>query len=168
MSWQNQFDVQLERIAATRDLGRGPVTLSVQAPHGRLECELAAIDSIGCAFTSFGIHTDALAQATVDELKALGKSLTERLNYLLEPVSNLELDGQGFTLQLRSSPPERDDERRRYYELTARRDGTIRLCRYEKTGHQPRQLIPATVTREVLRRLAIDFDAAVSLLATGS
>ncbi len=168
MSWQNQIDVQLERIATTSDLGRGPVTLSIQAPHGRLECELAAIDSIGCAFTWFGIHTDALAEATVDQLAQLGKALADRLNYLLEPVRNLELDSQGFTLQLRSSPPERDDERRRYYELTARRDGTVRLCRYEKIGRQPRQLVPATVTREVLRRLAIDFDAAVALLATSS
>jgi hypothetical protein len=164
MSWQNHLEQQLERIAVSGELGRGSVTMSLDMPHGRLECELADLDTIGCAVNQLRLKTDALARVTLDDLRQLGQALTERVRYLLEPISNLELDQEGFSLQLRSHPPQKDDQGRRYYELTARRGGEIRLCRYEKTASQPRQRIPARLTREVLSRLAADFDAAVAPL----
>jgi hypothetical protein len=61
--------------------------------------------------------------------------------------------------QLRSSPPQRDDDGRSYYELTVRRGGEISLCRYRKEPGAARVQIPATVTREVLLRLVDDFEA---------
>jgi hypothetical protein len=61
--------------------------------------------------------------------------------------------------QLRSSPPQRDDDGRSYYELTVRRGGEIALARYRKESGKPREQIAAHVTREVLLRLADDFEA---------
>ena len=56
-------------------------------------------------------------------------------------------------------PPQRDDDGRSYYELLVRRGGEIALARYRKENGAARQLIAATVTREVLLRLAGDFCA---------
>jgi hypothetical protein len=63
-------------------------------------------------------------------------------------------------VQMRSSPPNQGDQGTFYYELVVRR-GAIDLCRYQKTPGDVRQTVPATVTREVLQRLAEDFVAAV-------
>ncbi len=44
-----------------------------------------------------------------------------------------------------------------YYELLVRRGGEISLTRYRKDNGDARRQIAATVTREVLLRLANDF-----------
>ena len=62
-------------------------------------------------------------------------------------------------MQLRSNPPQRDDDGRSYYELIVRRGGEIALTRYRKENGNARQQIAATVTREVLLRLVGDFCA---------
>ena len=56
-------------------------------------------------------------------------------------------------VQLRSNPPQHDDDGRSYYELLVRRGGEIALTRYRKENGNARQQITATVTREVLLRL---------------
>ena len=60
-------------------------------------------------------------------------------------------------MQLRSNPPQRDDDGRSYYELMVRRGGEIALSRYRKENCGARFQIAATVTREVLLRLVGDF-----------
>jgi hypothetical protein len=64
-------------------------------------------------------------------------------------------------MQLRSNPPQRDDDGRTYYELLVRRGGEISLCRYRNENGAGRQAIPATVTCEVLLRLVGDFCSAL-------
>jgi hypothetical protein len=64
-------------------------------------------------------------------------------------------------VQLRSNPPQRDDDGRTYYELLVRRGGEIALTRYRKENGAARRPIAATVTREVLLRLVADFSAAL-------
>ena len=77
----------------------------------------------------------------------------------MEPIRPIEIDADACIAQLRSSPPQRDDDGRTYYELTARRGGELLLCRYRKEPAAPRQIIAAAVTREVLLRLVDDFEA---------
>jgi hypothetical protein len=77
----------------------------------------------------------------------------------MEPISPIEFDAQGCVVQLRSAPPQRDDDGRSYYELLVRRGGEISLARYRKDNGGSRRQIAATVTREVLVRLAGDFCA---------
>ena len=62
-------------------------------------------------------------------------------------------------MQLRSSPPQRDDDGRSYYELIVRRGGEITLARFRKENGSPRQSVVTTLTREVLLRLVGDFCA---------
>ena len=152
---------ELDRMASGDVDPRRPGLLTLDAEHGRLTSELVAIDTIGCAFTQMALATEALAGAQADDLKQLGDRLAQRLNYLLEPIGTLELDIEGFTLQMRSHPPRRDADGHTYYELSARRGGEVRLNRYRKALAETRVVVPAEVTREVFARLAADLDAAV-------
>ena len=121
---------------------------------------LVAVDSIGCAFEQLSVETPRLNQASADQLRALTDALAQRLTYLLEPVRIMEVDTQLPAVQMRSDPPEVEDHERRYYELTAHRSG-IQVRRYRKTSGEPRQVIPAQVTREVLARLISDMLATI-------
>lgn len=152
MSLVQQAKDALQRAAA-------PDKLDVTEGRQRLTAELAAVDSLAVGFTSFTLATDALVAATPDALARLGEKLSARLTYLLEPISPIEIDREGCVLQMRSSPPQRDDDQTTYYELTLRRGGSLSLSRFSKAPGDVRQQIPATVTREVFLRLVADFAA---------
>ena len=157
MSIKLLIQAELARIHSQGGVGR----LEVDTGRGRLVCQLAAVDGIGCALETFVYQTDKLAGATMDQLKKLSDALTSKLNYLLEPITPLEADAESCTVQCRSSPPQQGDDGRSYYELLVRRGGEVALCRFHKKPGQPRQVIPAEVTRQVLERLAADFAAVV-------
>jgi hypothetical protein len=157
MSIQPDIERELQRIQAVS--GRGLLQADCQA--GRIEADLVAVDGIGCSFQTLGLSTSKLADASLDELKSISQALTEKLTYLLEPIGLVEADADRCAVQLRSSPPKKDEEATSYYELMVRRGGDITLSRYSKKSGQLRQVIPAHVTREVLARLADDFVAAV-------
>ena len=135
--------------------------LEVRTPSGRIVGNLDAIDAIGCSFMRFDYQSATLANATVDSLKALSAKIQQRLTYLLEPVSLLEVDKESVSIQMRSSPPQVGDDGRSYYELLVRRGGEVTLRRYHKAPGQPRSVVPAQVTREVLGRLGDDFVAVI-------
>ncbi len=75
----------------------------------------------------------------------------------MEPICPIEIDADACVVQLRSNPPQRDDDGRSYYELLVRRGGEIALTRYRKENGGARRPISANVTREVLLRLVGDF-----------
>ena len=109
-----------------------------------------------------GLRIEVAALRAPERLERMAKALSERLTYLMEPIRPIEIDADACVAQLRSSPPQRDDDGRSYYELTVRRGGEISLCRFRKEPGTPRQNIAANVTREVLLRLADDFEAVLS------
>ena len=151
-------DVQRE-LARIHAQGRG--RLEIDTPAGQLQAEIVAADAIACTFDSFSYKSDQLAGLAIDKLKKLSAALTARLTYLLEPISTVEADAETATVQLRSTPPQKDDDGSSYYELLVRRGGDISLSRYQKRPGQMREIVPAHVTREVLGRLADDFVTAV-------
>ena len=157
MTIRPDIERELKRIQAVT--GRG--LLQVQTADGRVEADLVAVDAIGCSFQTLGYSTDKLAQATLEQLKEISRSLTARLTYLLEPIGLVEADADRCSVQLRSSPPQKGDDGTSYYELMVRKGGDITLSRYSKQSGQLRQIVPANVTREVLGRLADDFIAVV-------
>jgi|GEM_PF-938751 len=160
MSLSQEIEQQWKQLLSGKDRG-GPLgPLSADTPHGRLDCELLEIDALGCSLARLRLRTDRLDAAQAEDLRRLGTALGQRLRYLLEPIGVVELDGEAATLQMRSCPPQANEQGHTYYELTARR-GELCLCRYHKPPGGPRQVIPATVTREVLARLAHDFDQAL-------
>ncbi|MGD9724602.1 MAG: hypothetical protein AB7O59_25105 [Pirellulales bacterium] len=139
----------------------GEHTVSVDDGARRLACDLLALEPLACAFTRLSLSADKLAAMTADQLKGVAENLSQRLTYLLEPISPIETDAQGCVVQMRSNPPHKDTDRTSYYELLVSRAGTLSLCRYTRAAGAQREVIPAQVTREVLVRLAGDFGAAV-------
>lgn len=157
MTWRQDLKRELDNLLTAPM----PASLACNTPEGNLECELASLDAIGCAFTELALKADKLAGADVDELKQISERLSQSINYLLEPISPIEIDSEGATVQMRSNPPQKDDDGTKYYELLVRRDG-LTLCRYSRAAGQGRQAVPAHVTREVLTRLSGDFVAALA------
>ena len=135
--------------------------LEVRTSTGRIIGQLETVDNVGVSFKRFDYQSSNLAAATVDSLKSLSAKIQQRLTYLLEPISLLEVDAESVSIQMRSSPPQVGDDGRSYYELLVRRGGEVTLRRYHTAAGQPRQIVPANVTREVLARLADDFVAVI-------
>lgn len=158
MALKQDLELELNRLAAAGGSGR----LTVDLPHGRLTAEVLAVDAIGCAVDGVSFHTPKLANSTVPQLTKVSDDLTRRLTYLLEPIGVIETDLDSATVQLRSNPPQTDDDGTQYYELLVRRGGDLTLLRYQKLPGQPRQTVAAHFTREVLQRLAADLSGVIS------
>jgi hypothetical protein len=158
MSLQSQTKLALANLAPLANASQG---LAVTDTGVRLEAEIVAVDALALAFNHLTVTRDALAAAPVEQLKTLAAALAKRLTYLLEPISPVEVDADQCIVQMRSSPPHRDDNGTRYYELLVRRGGELSLRRFEKQPGNVRQSIPAQVTREVFLRLVDDFSAVV-------
>jgi hypothetical protein len=156
MSLKNRIDDELNRLGQFSSGGNAPQTLTVDCENGTLTCDVIAVDQLACAFERFSFHAPQLANATLDQLDQVATKLSKRLSYLLESISPVEKDKDGCVVQMRSNPPQKDDDGTSYYELVVRR-GELSLCRFSKASGQARRVIPAHVTREVLCRLATDF-----------
>ena len=137
-----------------------PLNLDCQIRGQRVQAELVALDSLACAFQLLGVEIDALAQAPIDELKRAAERLAGRLTYLLEPITAVEVDSEQCAIQMRSNPPQKDDNLTTYYELVVKRGGLISLCRFQKQPGEVRHIVPAQVTREVFLRLVDDMSKA--------
>ena len=131
-----------------------------------LRCEVDQCDPLAVAVYELVLETTELAAVDTAQLQAASQSLCDRVTYLLEPISPIETDADGCVVQMRSSPPQQNDNGRYYYELFLRRGGSITLCRYEKQPGAARNRVAATLTHEVLGRLADDFDATVAEVVT--
>lgn len=152
MSLINQFERELASLGTGTD-----AILAAEVMPRKITCDVAERNSLAVSFNELKLATTELAAADAGRLQKLGQELSTRLTYLLEPISPIEIDSQGCVVQLRSYPPQRDDDGRTYYELLVRRGGEISLKRYRKENGNARCPIAATVTREVLLRLASDF-----------
>lgn len=154
MSLASQTKPALANLAPSAG---GSQTLVVAESGVQLEAEIVAVDALALAFEHLTVTRAALATATIEQLKKLADALSKKLTYLLEPISPVEVDADQCIVQMRSSPPQRDDNGTRYYELLVRRGGQLSLRRFEKQPGNPRQPIAAQVTREVFLKLVDDF-----------
>jgi hypothetical protein len=157
MTLHAKFDQELTKLGSG-----GTATLAVEQALRKITCDIVERNALAVSFNQLRLATSELASAGATELERLGKSLAEKLTYLMEPISPIELDADACVVQLRSNPPQRDDDGRSYYELMIRRGGEIVLSRYRKENGGPRRQITATVTREVLLRLVGDFCAVLN------
>jgi hypothetical protein len=152
-----QAQAALEKLDTNRTY---PHRLECQTGGERLQAEILALDTLACAFNRLGVELDALASSPVENLKQVADQIARRLTYLLEPITAVEVDRDQCAIQLRSNPPQKDDNGTSYYELLVRRGGLVSLCRYKKQPGDIRRLVPAHVTREVFLRLVEDLSKA--------
>ena len=157
MSLHDDFASALNSLGTFEDSRR-----TIDLSHGsqQISCELEALDTLACSLCRLSVATTALADASVEQLRTIGESLTRRLTYLLEAIEPIEVDEDRCVVQLRSCPPHKEQDRTSYYELLVRRGGEVRLCRYAKEPGGVRREIAAQTTREVLLRLAVDLSEA--------
>jgi hypothetical protein len=154
MTLQNRFEQELNRPGSC---GRTSVVAS-EGPR-EVRCDVAELNPLAASVERLELNTPELFQATAVDLERIARSLAERLTYLMEPISPIEVDAAACVVQMRSNPPQQDDDGRTYYELLVRSGGLIALARYRKENGAPRQHVPATMTREVLLRVVGDFAA---------
>ncbi len=157
MSLRDNFLEQLQSV-----LGQANQSVTVAAGQRTLRCEVDRCDPLAVAIYELVLQTAELATVDVAKLQAASQSLCDRVTYLLEPISPIETDADGCVVQMRSSPPQKSDTGRFYYELLLRRGGSVALRRYEKIPGAVRSRVAATLTHEVLGRLAEDFDATIA------
>lgn len=157
MNWmtiQRQFDQELTSLGSG-----GAATIAIATSPRTITCAVLESNPLAVSFERLRLESSELSAAGTADLERIGKALSERLTYLMEPIAPIEIDSQSCVVQLRSNPPQRDDDGRTYYELLVRRGGEIALVRFRKEDGSARQQVPATVTREVLLRLVGDFCA---------
>lgn len=144
----------------------GPRVIAVKHDGAVLRCEITAIDALAVSFRKLTLETLELAGVSLTQLEGIAKHLSEKLSYLLEPVEPIEADALTCTVQMRSNPPQKDDDGSSYYELLVKAGGELSLERYRKEPGARRAPLDATVTREVLMRLVGDFVGAIGTLTT--
>ncbi len=139
---------------------------SITACEGQrvARCEAIQCDAFAVTIEELVLETAELAFVSTSQLQIASRDLAARVNYLLEPIAPIETDAQGCSVQMRSNPPQKDDNGWRYYELLLRRGGSAAVCRYEKQPGQPRVRVPAALTHEVVGRLIDDFSLTVDSL----
>ncbi|HEY2826273.1 MAG TPA: hypothetical protein VGJ04_01630 [Pirellulales bacterium] len=157
MNLKLQTETALANLSAP---GQSPNTLEASDAGQRLTAQIVALDGLALAFDHLTLISDSLATVPIEQLKKVADTLSKRLTYLLEPISPIEVDADQCVVQLRSNPPQRDDNGTRYYELLVRRGGEISLRRFQKQPGGIRENVPAQVTREVFLRLVADFSEA--------
>ncbi|MEM1305096.1 MAG: hypothetical protein AAGG46_09370, partial [Planctomycetota bacterium] len=109
------------------------------------------------------LATERLRGAPIERVRELADDLSGRVNYLLEPISPIESDVEACVVQMRSTEPDRSGAGTpSYYEVLVKTGGSIALRRYEKPRGAMRKPLAMTLTKEVIRRLATDFLAAVA------
>jgi hypothetical protein len=159
MSLKEQLRASLSGLVP---FAHGSQALDVTDGNQQLRVEIVSLDRLACAFDRIILSAAQLKGANVDRLKQVAEKLSGSLTYLLEPISPIEIDAHGCTVQMRSNPPQKESDRTTYYELLVQDSGELSLCRYTRTAGGTRERTAAEVTREVLLRLAGDMSAAAS------
>src|SRR4051794_28795333 len=107
MNLQNQLARELSSIGSG-----GATSIRVTDSTHQLSINIAERNSLAISFNDLRIASGALAGADAKRLEQVGKALAARLTYLMEPISPIEFDAGHCVVQLRSNPPQRDDDGR--------------------------------------------------------
>ncbi len=142
----------------------GPMPCPVAAEEGpdRIALNLTAEGAVGLAFDGLDYARSGHPGLTTEGLRGWSDRLAARLTYLMEPLVVLEVDAEAGEAELRSQSPTPRGDRRSYYEVRLRREGSLHLRRVGFDDQTRRRLpVPCQMTREVLERLADDLVASL-------
>ena len=101
-----------------------PRLVEAEAGPARLALNLTARGPVGIAFDGLDFAATDRADLSADALRAWGDRLAARLTYLMEPLVVLEVDAQAGEAELRSQAPTPRGDRRSFYEVRLRREGS--------------------------------------------
>jgi hypothetical protein len=153
------------KIAEGVESAAGLVPTRAEARDGahRLALDLTAAGPVGVSFDALEFSKDDAGDLSSQALRAWGDRLAARLTYLMEPLVVLEVDAEAGEAELRSQAPTPRGDRRSYYEVRLRREGSLHLRRvaFDEQARR-RQTVPCQMTLEVLERLADDLVASLA------
>ena len=142
----------------------GPMPCRVEAEidRARLALNLTARGPVGLALDGLDYSETGRADLSDEALRTWGNRLASRLTYLMEPLVVLEVDAQAGEAALRSQAPTPRGDRRSFYEVRLRREGSLHLRRVAfDEATRRRQIVPCQMTIEVLERLTDDLVASL-------
>lgn len=148
------LDAQIERGEAA--------PLTVEEGTRRLTLAVLANSAVGVALDHLELSAGGRPSWTIDELRAWGERVAQRVTYLMEPLVMLEVDPVGGEVEIRSKAPSARGDRRSYYEARLSCQGTLRLERVTfETADRKRKHTSFQLSREVLERLVDDLEATI-------
>jgi len=144
-----------------------PVTsgglVEAEAGPSRIALGVTERGPVGLAFVELHYARSNAGELSTEALRAWGNRLAARLTYLMEPLVVLEVDAQAGEAELRSQSPTPRGDRRSFYEVRLRSEGTLLLRRIAfDQATQSRQVVSCQMTREVLERLVDDLADSVA------
>ena len=153
-------DIQTELIRLIGFSSPTPQTVSLSThPQISVAIDFTAVDSMSCSFQEIRLNVPSLVDAKFDDLKKWAEELCQRVTYLLENIGPLELDPHGSQVMIRSTNPDKQSGRTKYYEiiLQAQSAGNFALSRYEsEKGTLGRNPVDIQITHEVMQKLLAD------------
>jgi hypothetical protein len=153
MNIHSLFENQFDDVCGQAN---GTGCLLLPTADGDLQCDVSQANPIACRLERLSYYSERIGGASPESLEQLGRELSQRVNYLSEPLTLTEIDRESAGVQLRSSPPQRDEENVRYFELSITCTRGLQLQRYLAPRGESRQASNAPMTRETLERLARD------------
>jgi hypothetical protein len=152
-----------DAVDALPPVGPLPSLVEAEAGHSRLALNLTARGPVGIAFDGLDYAMTDRLDLSSNALRSWGDRLAARLTYLMEPLVVLEVDAQAGEAELRSQTPTPRGDRRSFYEVRLRREGSLHLRRIGfDDATRSRQVVPCQMTVEVLERLADDLSASLA------
>ncbi|MDB5390242.1 MAG: hypothetical protein JWM11_5888 [Planctomycetaceae bacterium] len=134
-----------------------PQTVSVTEPADvTLELDVSSVDRLSCSFRELRLSVEAFRRTEAASLKKWADDICRRVTYLMEQLGALELDPTTGTVQVRSMPPDRQNDQTRYYEIFLKTPGQLTLRRYRAVSGAGREQIDLQTTHELLQRLIPD------------
>lgn len=96
-----------------------------------VRCDVETAESLGCKFSQIDLVEENRPKLSMEEVVQWSEWICGRVNYLLEPLSMVELDSAHGIALIRSREPHAKDGQVQYYELTADRNHHASLRRYQ-------------------------------------
>lgn len=127
----------------------------VQASDGnlRMEVKLADWGRLGCL-----LDTLRLEKRPGGQLNLQPKEIAAQVTYLGERLEIIENEGEAGRVILRSSPPRRDGEVIRFFEVVLNRGKDVSLMRYEYDPQVSQRVqVHMPLSRDTLQRLVRDW-----------
>ncbi len=151
MTLKAQAETALSNLSS---FSQAAQTIAVTDGGQELTAKLTGLDALALAFEHITLGLQRAGRRADRAANKVADALAKRLTYLLEPISPIEVDADQCIVQMRSSPPQRDDNGTRYYEIV---------------GAPRRRVEPAALPTARRRRTPqhIGSDHARSFLAAG-
>lgn len=176
MSLSKRIITQLEQLAtrgfveleaALLPAGGYLVGVVAEGDEPTVAITLEAYDRFSVMLRSLEVAYDNLSPQTQPvALSQQAEQIIQRLTYLEEPLTLLELDSEAKLAQLRSAPPQQEDEALTYWELLLWTEPHPRakLTRYRWTPDQKeRELVVYPATFATVGRIAQDLAASLQI-----